>query len=165
MSFRRVALAAALLVACLHRVSALSYTAPQEVLDRVYADKLHSDDATKVGGYVAMDRFAPLSSNEVRDKRLPPHLFLLAPTHTPWGADTPCARLVTSQIEVVLLVAGTQRRVTKLRPDNAWAFHNVPPGTHALELVAPGASGARSATRVLAVHTCVRPPLAAGQGD
>jgi hypothetical protein len=76
MSFRRVALAA-LLLACVHSASALSYSAPQEVLDRVYADKLQSDDSAKVGGYVAMDRFAPLSSNEVRGRAAAIRLLFL----------------------------------------------------------------------------------------
>ena len=89
MSFRRVALAVALLLACVHRGSALSYSAPQEVLDHVYADKLRSDDSTTVGGFVAMDRFAPLSSNEVRRTRPPSSpVFLCLNAHTPWGSDT-----------------------------------------------------------------------------
>lgn len=39
-----------------------------------------------------------------------------------------------------LTVAGVHRRVTRPLPDNSWAFKDVPPGTHVLEVVADGAS-------------------------
>ncbi len=44
-----------------------------------------------------------------------------------------------AQVEISLTVAGVQRRVTRPKPDNSWAFKDVPPGTHVLEVVATGA--------------------------
>jgi hypothetical protein len=41
---------------------------------------------------------------------------------------------------VSLTVAGVHRRVTRPLPDNSWAFKDVPPGTHVLEVVADGAA-------------------------
>jgi hypothetical protein len=43
------------------------------------------------------------------------------------------------QVEITLTVAGVQRRVTSPKPDNSWAFKDVPPGTHVLEVIATGA--------------------------
>jgi hypothetical protein len=54
---------------CVAGAAANSFTAPQEVLERVYAEKLTTDDAVKLGGYVALERFAPLTRNEVRDRQ------------------------------------------------------------------------------------------------
>jgi hypothetical protein len=59
------------------------------------------------------------------------------------------------QVEITLTVAGVQRRVTSPKPDNSWAFKDVPPGTHVLEVIATGACGGVCAVGA-ACGACVR---------
>ena len=95
----------ALLLALPGRVEA-GWSAPAELLESVYADKLEAPEYFSVSGFLALERFAPVQR---------------------------------AQLEVVLTVGGVQRRTARVLPNAAWTFHGVPPGTHALDVVAPGA--------------------------
>jgi hypothetical protein len=64
--------------------------------------------------------------------------------------------LARSQLEVVLRVAGVQRRVTWPLPNSSFAFHRVPPGTHALDVVATGFEMATVRVDVSSYHGRVR---------
>lgn len=97
------AAAAALLLAL---PLAAGWSAPAQLLQSVYAEKLEAPEYFTVTGFVALERFAPVPR---------------------------------SQLEVVLTVGGVQRRTARVLPNAAWTFHGVPPGTHALDVVAPGA--------------------------
>jgi hypothetical protein len=57
---------AVLACACALLPSTGAWSAPQEVLEAVYADKLLAQEYYSVSGYAAMDRFAPLTRAEVR---------------------------------------------------------------------------------------------------
>jgi hypothetical protein len=106
---------------------AACWSAPQPLLEAAYTDKLEPGE-TDVNGYVALDRFAPVPRSEARTQ--------LARR----GSACPNTTALRAQIEVVLTVAGVQRRTAHVLPNGAWAFHSVPSGTHALDVVAAGAS-------------------------
>ena len=132
---RRALALPALALACLASRAASLGSSPSASLPRpeeVYAPLLAGASRHAVGGYVTPDGFAPLKPSEARPARPRRHARCAHALTRPRTLSFP-------QVLVSLTVAGVHRRVTRPLPDNSWAFKDVPPGTHVLEVVADGA--------------------------